>query len=522
MLKQRRILALVVFILALTSGRASALAPSRLLVVYPANGPDTDKDGQNDSKQLADYYVRRRGIPAANVLGVTISVVQHGLYYTGEYPKFYGELAGPIKSKLEKLGPTSIDVILLVGAIPKEIRNSAGGPVSVDNSLMLLSYLDPKTNNISAVANPYFEPNPTFGTDHGHFGHKLYKYQGHDVYMISRLGSMDQVDHALYAERFLSPEPGYYNGHVYVDSSYGRGGSGSVPPYTEEYLRAQPGVQTGNFGGSEADADMNIAFATQYLKQSGFPLKWENTTNGLVIGRAGAMFSDGTPALNAPRALFYGGWYNYQNYNNVWEWLPGSVACDLNSGSVFGMEALRHGASAASYVLGEPYRTGHQRPNVLLYYLLRGYSFAEASTLATPTMGWMAINEGDPLYTPTAPLMMVPTPEFPKILLKDTFVPVLSPGYPVIMAGPEPADRLIQLVIEEGPEPEVVVAQIEYGTDTKYGTTATSQGYSRRPKVLLKGLQNKTVYHYRVTLNDPVGNTTVMKDYTFDTSDKPR
>src|SRR5262249_28660799 len=158
-----------------------------------------------------------------------------------------------------------------------------------------------------------------------------------------------------------------------------------------------------------------------------FPLKWENTTNGLVIGSPGAMFSDGTSASRATRALFYGGWYNYSRYNDVWEWLPGSVVCDLSSASTFGTEALRHGASAASYILSEPYLAGHQRPNILLYYLLHGFSFAEASTLATPTMGWMPINEGDPLYTPLG--------SNPRI--KDTFVPVLAAGYPKISGGTE-------------------------------------------------------------------------------------
>src|SRR5205814_257065 len=116
-----------------------------------------------------------------------------------------------------------------------------------------------------------------------------------------------------------------------------------------------------------------------YAATSGFPMKWENTTAGLSIGDSGATFSDGTIAATAPRALFYAGWYNYERYNDVWAWLPGSAACDLNSGSTFGLQALHHGASAAAYVLGEPFLGYHQRPNVLLYYLLHGFNFAEAS-----------------------------------------------------------------------------------------------------------------------------------------------
>ena len=304
--------------------------------MYPTNGFDLDKDGVNDSKQLAEYYAQKRGIPASNVLGVPISVMGVGYYYVDDYQKFYNDLVGPIIIRLNKLGPSSLSAILLVGDIPKQVQ-AATGPVALDNVLMMLTYLDSRTNNISPVNNPYFDPAPGFRLGVDHFDHSRYKFLGkYDIYLVSRLQRMDQVDHSLYAERFLSPQPGYYNGNIYVDSKYGQGGNGAVPPYTDAYLADQPAVQTGNYAGTELETDFNIAFAEHYVRESGFPLKWENTTNGLVIGSSGAMFSDGTSALLAPRALFYGGWYNYGHYNDVWEWLPGSVACDLNSGSTFG------------------------------------------------------------------------------------------------------------------------------------------------------------------------------------------
>jgi hypothetical protein len=134
-------------------------------------------------------------------------------------------------------------------------------------------------------------------------------------------------------------------------------------------------------------------------------------------------------------------------------------------------------------------------------------------------MGWMAVNEGDPLYTPTAPVLVTPTVDFPRTLIKDTFAPALEVGSPVVAAGPEPDSRVIRLLINDRPEPEVAIAQVEYGTNTNYGSTANSdQGYKRRITIILKNLQKKTVYHYRLTLKDPVGNVTVTNDYSFDTS----
>jgi len=186
------------------------------------------------------------------------------------------------------------------------------------------------------------------------------------------------------------------------------------------------------------------------------------------------------------------------------------------------MEALRHGATAASYVVGEPYRTGHQHPDVLLYYLLNGYSLAESSTLATPTMGWMAVNQGEPLYTPTAPVLVAPVQDFPKTMAKDTSAPALVSGYPVVASGPAPDDRVIRLLISDMTNPELAVAQVDYGTDTSYGSTITSgQGYERRFAITLKDLGKNIRYHYRVTLKDPVGNVTITNDYVFDTSRRP-
>ena len=258
---------------------------------------------------------------------------------------------------------------------------------------------------------------------------------------------------------------------------------------------------------------MNIAYAEHYIVPSGFPLKWLDTASSLEIGNAGATFTDGTSAATAPRALFYGGWYNYSNYNNIYQWLPGSFATDLNSGSYFGTQALDHGASAASYVVSEPFTDGAVRPNIVYYYLLNGYTFAEASTLATPYIGWMVVNEGDPLYAPLKA----------KTAQIDTQAPVLSSGYPVLAVNQATGNAVMRLMVNQTPNPEVVAAQVQYGPTTTYGSVATFTGngplveaagvFSRTPTVSLPWSLG-AVYHYRIILTDPAGNVTTTPDYT--------
>jgi hypothetical protein len=297
-----------------------------------------------------------------------------------------------------------------------------------------------------------------------------------------------------------------------VDSRYGQGSA----RYTDAYLTALSSVQNGSYS-TYADADTNMAYAEHYIAASGLTLYWENTTGSYEIGEAQAEYSDLTSATSAPRALLYGGWYNYGRYLDVWEWLPGSVACDLNSNSLsnlrspataaFGTQALRKGASAFCGVIGEPYLNGHPRPNVLLYYILNGYCFAEAAALCTPSIGWMPINVGDALYAPLAA----------KTLVYDTQPPALEDGYPQISFSVS-GDPIIKLLVADAPEPDLAKIQIEYGLTAAYGMSKNSEpGFWRRHSFVLEGLASMQTYHFRLRLEDPAGNIAYTTDAEFTT-----
>ena len=533
----------VFFVLVAFVGAAAAATssptPDRVLVVYNSNWiGDLDKDGVQDSLQVANYYAAKRGIPSANIIGVPCTNDGGSgsyYYYTNEYGKFNTEVVQPIKTKLTALGSTNIDVIVLCYGVPTAVytpySNSGASWTGVDNILMGINFWASDGSNINWSGNPYFAATPGFGADVGHFDHATWNFNGTTMYLVSRLdgprgvqGALDLVDQALYGERYVAANAGYYNGYGYIDSRFGQGGDGGSTPYTDAYLAAQPDVQTGNYG-SYNSADLCMAYGEHFVTASGLPLKWENTTTKLQIGQAGATYSDGSSALTAPRALMYGGWYNYGTYNDVWSWLPGSVVCDLNSNSLdasklrvaggpgsFGCSALARGATCVSGVVSEPYLTGHPQPDTLLYYMFKGYTFAEAAALSTPAIGWMPINVGDPLYAPFKS----------KTLVKDTQAPALAAGYPAISLGAGPLDRVVNLLVNDSPEPDVAQVTIDYGTTTAYGSTVTSgQGFWRRFALTLPSLLASTTYHYRITLTDPAGNVTVLGDMTFSTNTTP-
>jgi len=476
---------------------------NRILVVYNTSWTaDDDQNGVQDSLQLTDYYINYRGIPTNHVLGVDTRTS----YYYDTHEHFYEQLVTPIKDKLTTLGPTNIDVILLIYGVPYRTPKSSSGNICVDNCLMAINRITTNNNMTGWKSNPYRELNPTFYSDQGHFDHSIHKYSGQDVYIVCRLsapnqpwGVINQLEQIRYAEKYLNTNG--YKGCVYVDSRHG--------PYTDAALSVTSIVMSGSYS-SYGNGDMNMAYGEHYVLDSALPLKWENKTGDYEIGEPNALFQVAT------NALFYEGWYNYGRYIDAFEWLPGSIGCDLNSDSASGMRsgrawvggAFQQGLSCGLGVIGEPYLTGHQRPNIMLYYILQGYTFAEASMLSTPYMEWMCSNLGDPLYAPLRP----------KALYTDTSYPVLSDGYPAVTNIGRTNATIIFQIEYTNAEPEVVTPIVSYGLTPDCPLTNTSRkGYWIYNEFNLNGLSSGTTNYYRITLIDPVGHTTNSAVYSFET-----
>lgn len=492
--------------------------PSRVLIVYNTNTTlDGDGDGVQDSLQVAQYYAQKRGVPSQNLLGIAFS----DAYNISNFPKLNNELFQPIKNKLISLGPTNIDIILMSYMTPyiyyaAPTSFNADGVISIDTILPALNYWT--ESNLSSSynrTNPYFEPTPSIGTDLGRFNHATHKYSNTEMYLIGRLAGpngvsrvLELVDQALYGERYYSLQSGYLNGNAYVDSGH----TGQISNYTDQMIFDSSAVKTGSYS-SYLNTDLNIASGERHVLAKGLPLKWENS--GYTIGMQGSVFHDGTSAVSAPRALLYGGWYGAAGYSRNWEWLPGSIAVELISNSLaysiyttdfpaWGVHALADGLTAVSGVVGEPYTVGHPRPNVVLYYALQGFTFAEASTLSNPTLSWKAISLGDPLYAPFKS----------KTPILDTQAPKLLPGFPKIRSN-EKEGNVIETFISDSPEPEAASLTVQYGTTPSLGSSVKLDAFYRRSKVTLP-IANAGVLHYaKAILTDPVGNVTTSPTITF-------
>jgi len=493
----------------LGSSRAQALQPSSVLIVYNSNYTlDADGDGVQDSLEVANYYSAQRGVPSSNILGVACSRSDQVPTYT----ELQTNIIQPIQAKLKTLGPKAIDVLLMVYGMPWTYKGN-----SLDNILIGLNLWSPTIDDITLALNPYVSYAPSFITGPGHFTHSI-TFEGTDMYLVTRLdgpngplGTMNLVDTSMYAETYLANVPGYFTGNIYVNSE----NRVRKAPYTDSFLSSNSSVQTGFYLDYDS-SDLNIAYTEHYVLGSGFPLKWLEV--GGVIGTAGTKYSDGTSAATAPNALFYGGWYNFNRYPlNVWDWIPGSIGDDFDSDELgynirdphsiaWGTSALADGVDGTCGAVEEPYTAFAEMPNVLIYYLLNGYAFAEAGVLGNPAIGWHTMCIGDPLYTPLAS----------KNTIYETQAPQIASGYPAFQQG-NVAGNVVTVLVDMPSLPEVVQARMKYGKTSSYGLVLNSNNWGRHHQFAPINLKGGTTYHYQITLTDPAGLSVSSSDRTFTT-----
>lgn len=496
------------------AGSAFASDPTRVLVVYNVNWPDQNGNGVGDSLEVAQWYAQRRGVPQANLLGLACSTGT-GRSYSGQpgWERFWDEIRDPVMQKLQELGETQIDVLLFCYGMPEGLWGvGVNSPLFAIDDAMKIPYSIGSRSSPSlrfGAGNPYWEATPSIGEDLGRFNHILFRYRGQHMWLTARLdgksphAAIDLVEGALYGEAYLSPQPGYYQGTGYVDTRYGQ--------YTATQLQAYP------FGyGSYNVADMSMAFGQFFVTGGSWPLLWEATDQ--EIGEAGAVFTSGAPALSAADALWYGGWYNFRTYHDVWTWLPGSAACDLNSNSAenvrggtgsFLAEALGRGLTCGTGAIAEPYLNGHPQPESFLHFMLSGYDFAEAAAACNPLVAWVNLAIGDPLYNPNA---------FRRTAILDTSAP---PRPRLAVSGSGGTQRTIEVAIDpRGGSPEVVKAVVDYGTTPAYGASVASDtGHRIRHALDLGGLTPDSLYHFAATVTDPVAHATKSADWIFYTKD---
>ncbi|HEY3411799.1 MAG TPA: TIGR03790 family protein [Armatimonadota bacterium] len=378
--------------------------PATVVVIYRTNCDDYDKDGTGDSEQIARYYAARRGIPSDHLLGVKVELPgganPFDKYLRWTWESYRSALVKPLRAKLNALGRTRIQYIVTTFGLPLRVQVPTG---KTDMSADVALAQPFRISEDGLHSGRYYDLQPDGRYGAQHFEAFRARHAASDPpddigYIVSRIDGVSVaackslIDGAIYADTYK------LDGFAYVDNRYG--------VHSDAELRAW---QSGGHYFALADIDKGVESTRSYFQAAKLKVRQQPDDESIGDSKAGLRYTDGSPADVAPRALAYAGWYNYGRYNAVWDWLPGSVAIDFDSASLYahnlfmgsfdGM-ALFNGASGAVGCFAEPYANGHPQPDVFFAYYTRGYTFGESAWLSMPQHPFVDFAIGDPLMNP--------------------------------------------------------------------------------------------------------------------------
>jgi len=355
----------VIVLACLLSQMAQATTPERVLIVVNDNSPL--------SRDIASYYVQRRGVPATNVCHLKTSTEE-----TIAHEAYDREIARPVTECLRRHGlRESIYYIVTTADVPLRIPGTGGmnsTAASVDSELTLL-YSDLARGQSHALAATI--PNPFFGKRDAPFSHPRFP-----VYLVTRLAAYDLAGVKAMIDRSLQASN---RGKFVIDLS-----------------------------------GPNDAVGNNWLRNA-----------AILLPQDRIIFDESTkPVYDQASVIGYAGWGSNDDNRKRrfpgFRWLPGGIVTEyvssdgrtfarpleqwapssewvLRTGWFAGSpqslvaDSILEGATGGSGHVYEPYLTFTPRPDMLLPAYYSGRNLAESYYLAIPALSWQNIVIGDPL-----------------------------------------------------------------------------------------------------------------------------
>jgi len=364
-------------------------------VVYPdVTGAQTAEnvvvivnDNSPLSRQVADYYIAKRAIPASNVVHLRTSTDE-----SIERSAYVATIEQPIGAALgrEGLQDRALYLVLTKG-IPLRINGSSGptGTVaSVDSELTLLYRrmlgLSPPT--AGRVDNPYFLGERDLAQA-GAFSHRNV-----DIFLVSRLDGFTLDDIRALIDKGSSPTR---DGRIVLDQQ-----DKLVDRAGESWLDlAATRLAAAGFG-DRVLLDTTVQGVRDVSPVLGYYSWGSNDPRnrvraygmGFVPGALAATFvsTDARTFTEPPATWVPGG--DWSDRRGFFAGSPQTLTGDL----------IREGATGVAGHVAEPYLQSTIRPQVLFPAYLGGFNLVEAFYLAMPHLSWQTIVVGDPLTRPFA------------------------------------------------------------------------------------------------------------------------
>jgi uncharacterized protein (TIGR03790 family) len=381
-----------------------ALEPNEILVV--ANSDHAA------SIRLARYYCERRGVPAGNVIPVSLGTPLRDTIGRGDYDR---RLAGPIRRTfLTRKDLDGIKCLVTTYGVPfrvgpreplpgydarlKQLRQLLEQEKAAAAELARKGQTDSVAHRTHQLGAGQIQADidRIMGRETGASvdselslvlcnAYELYRWQPNALrnptalqpfktLMVSRLDgpgygiAKDLVDKAIAAEKKGLA------GTAYIDS---RGLFGQdAYSYCDQSLR---------------DLALLIRLRTS------LPVQEERTA---------ALFAPG----GCPETALYCGWYSLARYVDAFVFAEGAVGFHIASSEAVSLRdpnstqwcpsLLKHGITATLGPVAEPYLHSFPEPKAFFGSLFDGHCLGEAYYLTKPFNSWQLVLIGDPLYTP--------------------------------------------------------------------------------------------------------------------------
>ena len=356
--------------------QAPADLSARVLVVYNA--------GERQSKDVAQYYLKQRNIPAANLCAVRPALSEGAEDGTVLVPASDLEksVLAPVRKCIEKAGKKQILYIVLAYKFPYRIRYATENHGQAVDQQIADIWNELNTTG-QRVENPYFNPaNPKterYG-DFVSFADFRNRPGSPVIYSVWRLeGAAPEVAKGLVSKAMEAEQKGA-SGQACFDRRYGDITRQADTSYTW--------------------GDWDIYRAAFFAKKAGLPVLEDDHEQE---------FGTSPAPLRCDNAILYAGWYSTR-YNDAFSWNVGGLGFHLDSSSATNPRgtdnwsggALAKGITVTAGSVNEPYLTGLPRPGGIVHDLLQGANVGDALLRNTAWLKWMDIYIGDPLYRPFA------------------------------------------------------------------------------------------------------------------------
>ncbi|MFA6288463.1 MAG: TIGR03790 family protein [Opitutaceae bacterium] len=365
-------------------GQLRAADDEAARVVVLANSEDPD------SVKLAQYYAERRGVPAANIITLKLSLAESVGWH-----EFVPTLFQPLQDELVKRGwidgigmeafdtlgrrkyamsGHKISYLVICRGVPLKVTGDADMPVqttglaantafrthtaAVDSELALLAQSGTPTT--AFVPNPLFKKDRPSDLDLG------------QIVRVSRLDGPTFEGARRLVDQAISVEKNGLIGRSYID-----------------------------IGGLHAEGDRWLEEEVRQLDALGFDGDVDREKSTIP----------GWARFDAP-ALYFG-WYageaNGPFVQPSFMFPPGAIALHIHSYSADTVQSplrnwvgplVAHGVTATFGNVTEPYLEFTHRPQLILKALARGETLGEAAAYAMPVYSWQGVVIGDPLYRP--------------------------------------------------------------------------------------------------------------------------